>query len=296
MGTRFEMIIPRPPDPVLEALAKKVEQQVLWWHRHLSRFEEESDLSRVNREAALHPVEVDEKVFAVLEECGRYHSDSGGLFDPAILAVQDYWKEAQWEGDPARAGTLAARSGWRQVHLDPQHLTVRFATPETGIDPGAFGKGLALREATRTLQTEGIEDALLSFGGSSLMGLGRHPHGPHWPAGITHIFRPHRNVYIFPLNNTALSSSGASAQRTPAGSQQYLPIFHPRTGMPVQGWKTVSVMTPDPLEAEVLSTALLTGNKRERKRLLGKFKNILRAIEVIYLKEKANVITFDTLT
>ena len=292
MGTRFEVVIPGPESKSLEKLSRDMEEKVLWWHRHLSRFEPDSDISRVNLEASRHPVEVDEKIFSVLEECDRYFRDTHGLFDPAILAIQKFWKENRWSGDPQEAAQVAARSGWQQVLLVREKRTVRFQSETTGIDPGAFGKGLALREAGHFLKKEGIENALLSFGGSSILGMGKHPHGPHWPAGITHIFEPYRNVYVFPLHHAALSSSGASLQRKPAGKEEYLPVFHPRTGMPVTGWKTLSVMTKDPLEAEILSTALLMAHETERENLLKTFTGILQAVEIIYLKQKENVRTF----
>ena len=292
MGTRFEMVIPEAGSKKLEHLAQNIEQEVLWWQHRLSRFEAESDISRLNREGALHPVEIDQKVFSALQECDCHYHDTGGLFDPAILTVQTFWKDTQWTGDPEEAEERAAHSGWKQVHLDPQRFTVRFETPETGIDPGAFGKGLALREAGKILRKAGITDALLSFGGSSILGLGRHPHGPHWPAGITNIFQPHLNVHVFPLRDAALSSSGASLQRQPAGPNHYLPVFHPRTGLPVQGWRTVSVTTADPMEAEVLSTAFLVANGEERNFLTEKYGNVLQAIEIIYKKQKANIRTF----
>ncbi|HHJ11007.1 MAG TPA: FAD:protein FMN transferase [Bacteroidetes bacterium] len=292
MGTRFEMVIPGSERKRLENFSRDMEEKVLWWHRHLSRFEPDSDISRVNLEASRHPVEVDEKIFFVLEECNRYVRDTHGLFDPAILAIQEFWKESRWSGDPQDVKKIASRSGWKQVILDPEKQTVFFKTKDTGIDPGAFGKGLALREAGNFLKNEGLENALLSFGGSSILGVGKHPHGPHWPVGITHIFAPYRNVYVFPLHDAALSSSGASLQRKPAGKEEYLPVFHPRTGMPVTGWKTVSVMTKDPLEAEILSTAFLVANETERDDILKTFAGISQSVEIIYLKQKENVRTF----
>ncbi len=295
MGTRFEIVIPEPEREQLETLFQKIREKVLWWHHRLSRFEPESDISRINREAHGHPVSVDANVFTVLQQCEIYHRKTNGLFDPAILSLQKYWEETRYEGSPEKAATLATCSGWKQVVLDPENSTVTLSSKETGLDAGAFGKGWALREAGILLREAGIHHALLSFGGSSILALGHHPNGPHWPAGITDIFRSYQNIYTFPLRDSALSSSGVSAQRTPAGEHRYLPIIHPKTGIPAQGWKNIVVETPDPFEAEVLSTAFFLADEKEQKSLLQHFKNIIRGIQVEYLNQKPIICKFEIL-
>ena len=175
--------------------------------------------------------------------------------------------------------------------LDPAEKSVAFLSRDTGIDPGGFGKGVALREMSRILQKEGIRNALLSFGGSSILALGRHPHGPHWPVGIPNIFDPSRNVYLFSLRNSSLSTSGVSAQRLPRGKELYLHVLNPLTGNPVKGWKSVSAQHPDPFTAEVLSTVFLAANKKTYDMLLARFPESF-VILINYLNQEANIVTF----
>jgi len=287
MGTRFEMIIPEGTSARLEALARRVKETIQWWEERLSRYREESDISRINREGAGHPVMVDEKVFGVLEECDRYHRLTEGLFDPAILALQAYWQERE---DPAPAPSL--RGGWQEVILDGATQSVSLASPGAGLDPGAFGKGVALREVQHILLDEGIQDALLSFGGSSILALGHHPHGPHWPVGIPDIFNTAVNIYLFEMKDRALSTSGVSAQRLPQGEEERLHVLNPLTGEPVKGWKSVSVQHADPFTAEILSTAFLAAEEEQYGRLLGNFPDT-KIILVEYLNRKPNIFTFE---
>ena len=290
MGTRFEMIIPEGATSPLEALAGRVEQAVQWWEERLSRFREESDIARINREGADHPVVVDEKVFTVLEECDHYHRITEGLFDPAILSLQAFWQERD---DPALPPPEdLPRGRWKEVVLDPAERTVALRSPEAVLDPGAFGKGVALRAVRQILEEEGIQDALLSFGGSSILALGHHPHGPHWPVSIPDIFNPAVNVYLFEMRDQALSTSGVSAQRLPRGEKERLHVLNPLTGEPVRGWKSVSVQHTDPFTAEVLSTAFLAAEEGQYSRLLGNFPDT-KIILVEYLNRKPNIFTFE---
>ncbi len=291
MGTRFEMVIPQEASSRLEVLAGRVEREVRWWEERLSRFRDDSDISRINREAADHPVTVDEKVFAVLEECDRYHHLTEGLFDPAILPLQEYWQQEGTQEVKEVEGT-PPHGRWAEVVLDPAEKRVAFLSQGTGIDPGGFGKGVALREVSRILQEEGIRNALLSFGGSSILALGRHPHGPHWPVGIPDIFDPSRNVYLFSLRDNSLSTSGVSAQRQPRGKELYLHVLNPLTGKPVKGWKSVSAQHPDPFTAEVLSTVFLAADKENYNTLLSRFPGS-GIILINYLNRKANIVTFE---
>ncbi len=292
MGTRFEMIFPTGKPAVLEALTRKTEQAVQWWEERLSRFREESDIARINREEAGHPVPVDEKVFSVLEECDRYHRLTGGLFDPAILPLQRYWQQ-EGTHNLSVAADLARRHGWQEVSLDRSAQTVSLASPDAGLDPGAFGKGIALRTVREILREEGIEDALVSFGGSSILALGHHPHGPHWPVGVPDIFNPTENACLFEMHDSALSVSGVSAQRTPRGEEQYLHVLDPRSGMPVRGWKSMAAQHNDPFAAEVLSTAFLAAEEEEYERLLNRFPGI-KIILMEYLNRKPILYTFES--
>ncbi len=291
MGTRFEMVIPEEPSSRLESLSRHVEEVVKWWEERLSRFRDDSDISRINREAAGHPVEVEEQVFAVLEECDRYHRLTDGLFDPAILALQAFWQE-EGRREEAETGLPASFPGWEAVELDPAAMTVSLHSPDTGIDPGGFGKGAALRTVKKLLTEAGVAHALVSFGGSSILALGRHPHGQHWPVGIPNIFNPAENVYLFRLHDSSLSTSGVSSQRIPHGKEMYLHVLNPLTGKPVSGWQNVSVQHPDPFTAEVLSTAFLAADKEKRNIFLSRFPES-RIILINYLNQKPNIVTFE---
>jgi len=292
MGTRFELLIPAQENDELEKIFQKLRDEVMWWHNRLNRFDPDSDIALINREAARHPVPLDSDVFAILELCDRYHQLTSGLFDPAILPLQVYWHDNQDNTHPEEMEKRAKQCGWKQVVLDRERQTVFFKTKETGFVSGGFGKGYALGIAGKILRESGVENALISFGGSSILALGHHPHGPYWPVGIPDIFNPGQNAYVFRLHDSGLSTSGASQQRTPAGDRQYLHIFNPVTGMPAQGWKTISVEATDPLDAEVMSTVVMYRDKEKRDFLYENFQ-ILQVIKVEYLNQKANVRIFN---
>ncbi len=278
MGTRLELLIAGSSSSRHQALAAEAERITARYESLLSRFVPDSDISRLNREGWQQAVAVDELTFRLLEECGRYHRLTAGCFDPALLPLITGKRSPDEEG-----GSLP---GWHDVVLDRERGTVRLARRDAGLDAGAFGKGAALRAVRDMLRREGVTDALVNFGNSSILTLGRHPHGPHWPVGIPHLFRPTEQVHVFRMNDTTLSTSGASTQRRPRGKEEKLHIMDPRTGKPLQGWISVSVQHDDPLTAEVLSTALLVAGEKEGKRILRSFPRTT-ALFIRYDEQKA---------
>jgi len=132
-----------------------------------------------------------------------------------------------------------------------------------------------------SLRAHGVERAFLSFGESSITVLGSHPHGPAWPVGIANMFLPSETVHTFQLRDAALSSSGTAPQNCPDGPQALGQIFDPRSGRPIEGYRTMSVACPSGIEAEVLSTALLVTPERDRPALLSGFCGA-SAIEIVY--------------
>ena len=283
MGTRFELILPGIDSVDGQSLAETVERRVLALEAKLSRFDPHSIISDINRRAFHEPVTLDEELWEVFCLCSEYHKKTGGAFDIAILPLIRLWKKAlqdeNYPEPPAEKITSVLQGcGMHHLELDSTRRTLRFHHPSVEIDLGAFGKGFAVWKTLRYLQYEGIEKAFISFGESSVSVLGGHPSGKPWPVGIKHLFDRGRSVHTFNLIDASLSTSGntpvdSSDKETPHGH-----IISPFTGFPIGGHRILSVVSPSPLEAEVLSTALFITDSADRDKLIsGWFKG--KAVE-----------------
>lgn len=120
---------------------------------------------------------------------------------------------------------------------------------------GGFGKGAALRAARRALQRAGIESALLEFGGQ-LLAIGPAPGGEDWTASVAHPSRRHAAAASIRLRGVSAATSAASERFIEVDGERLGHVLDPRAGRPVPAWGSVTVVTPDPLLADVLSTAL----------------------------------------
>jgi thiamine biosynthesis lipoprotein ApbE len=114
---------------------------------------------------------------------------------------------------------------------------------------------------------------LLSFGGSSVAAVGRHPLGAPWPISVAHSYYADRTAHTFPLEDAALSVSG----KDPHGRGH---IIDPVTGNTVEKEGLVAVTGPSAMVAEMLSTALWVAPAPQRGAVLAAFDGY-RASEIL---------------
>ena len=117
------------------------------------------------------------------------------------------------------------------------------------LDFGGFAKGYFLRICGNILREAGVECAFVDFGNSSILGIGHHPYGDSWKVEVMNPYT-HLPVMEYSLVDKAMSTSG----NTPSYSGH---IRNPHTGEACSDRHLVSVVSPDPLDAEVLSTVLM---------------------------------------
>ena len=241
MHTRCEILLPFLQEDEAQALVEEVWSMVQEADRRYNRFLAGSVLAEVNRKAAGEAVPVDEELFLILQLCETFRKATSGYFDV----------------------TAGSRVPDREVVLDASAHTVRFSRPGMRLDLGGFAKGFVLEQAVRKVAAR-AQSALLSFGGSSVAAVGRHPLGAPWPVAVAHSFYADRTAHTFPLENEALSVSG----KDPRGRGH---IVDPATGNTLEKEGLVAVTGPSAMVTEVLSTALWVAPAERRGDILAAF-------------------------
>lgn len=282
----------------IEAAFRAVERA----DRLLSTWKSESALSRLNRSSPERAVSIPSGLAQLLVGLREWTGRTEGAFDPTVGALVDAWN-LRGEGRRPRPEALrAAReaSGWEHFEIETGRAEgiearrsevleagwseARRLHPHAWIDAGAFGKGLALRWARDALVRQGVDSALLDFGGQVLVLGGPPGAGRCWRVGVAHPRQRQRVAEELPLcggsggphrtgSGTGKSQTSSSAATTSA-SERFVTVdgdtlghvLDPRSGRPVSPWGSVTVVRDDPLEADLLSTALFVmgpGDGRE---------------------------------
>ena len=146
MGSSFSLVLYGAERARLEAAADLAFREAHRLDAMLSNYQDESEWSHVNREAAAHPVDVTPELFSVLSSCWitpaerwrvRYHRRG---IDEGLGILQGEGRMPR----PADVTDALASVGYRHVLLDPSARTVRFSRRGIELDPGGIGKGYAV--------------------------------------------------------------------------------------------------------------------------------------------------------
>jgi FAD:protein FMN transferase len=223
--------------------------------RLMSHYKKDSELSRVNREAAKAPVKVDPELFDFIAECLRYSRESEGAFDITVGPLMKAWGFFRGEGRmPSEAELARARNsvGYQHVILNQKDGTIFFDKAGVEIDLGGIAKGYAVDRAVAVLKQRGVTSALLSAGGSTTYALGAPPGKPAWEIEVQDPIERDKIAARLQLKDQALSVSGSYEKFFELNGKRYSHIMDPRTGLPVQGVLSVVVITGDGLSGDAL--------------------------------------------
>lgn len=229
----------------------------------LSLFQPTSQISRINREAADVPVEVDPDVFDLLAECKKLYEETGGAFDPTAGPLSDVWGFSRREGRiPTDEELQAARRsvGMRFVELDPDAHTVRFTQSGVKLNLGAIGKGYAVDRLVEAMIHRGVADFMVHAGMSSVAARGNfgidRSKRSGWSVGVHNPLRHGQRLAEVRLHDRALATSGSEKQFFRHKGRRLSHIIDPRTGQPAEGLLSVTLLAPEAALADALATAM----------------------------------------
>ncbi len=221
----------------------------------LSNYKPASEWSRLNREAAVHPVAVSPELFRLLSDCIDYSRASEGSFDLTVGPLMRAWGFSGGTHNVPSADELRRALdlvGYKHIQLDPQNQTVHFDRPGVEIDPGGVGKGYAVDRMIAILRARGFRNALLAASGSSIYGLGNPPEEPRgWTIDIADPWDHRNNTAQVFLKDISLSTSGAYEKSFRIAGHRYSHIMDPRSGVPAEGAVQVTVLAPRTIDSEV---------------------------------------------
>ena len=270
MGSEFRIACYAPTKKLAAGAVTAAFDEVRRVDALLSNYKQDSELSRVNREAGRGEVQVSEELAALLDRCQYYSRASEGAFDITVGALVKAWGFYEGEGKMPRPWTLwwaRRNSGYQHLLVDQAKGKVRFLRSDLQLDPGGIGKGYAVDRAIAALREYGVETALVSSGTSSIYALGAPPdNADGWDLDVRGADTNDSEFMTVTLKDESLSTSGSYEKFFDKDGTRYGHILDPRTGQPALGMTAVSVIGPNAIDTEAWSTALfVNGAKWARK-------------------------------
>ena len=257
MACDFSVIMnPGPMNRVMMAsdaldLVSELENQ-------LSIYVDDSEVSRLNAKAAQERVWVKDNLFQLIQQAKQLSDDTSGAFDLTSGPLISLWRQCRDELRIPTEDEIESRLrvvGMQHVTIFESDESIAFDQPGVEVNFGAIGKGHALDQSAARLASHGLDSFLLHGGHSSILARGHHAGVEGWPVGIGNPLFTDRRLGTIVLHNQAMSTSGSNVQFFRFRGKRYGHILDPRTGWPVDGVLSVTVVAEDAATADALSTA-----------------------------------------
>jgi thiamine biosynthesis lipoprotein len=252
-----------------------------------SAFKPDSPLSRFNRSGGKGaPFAAPAEMIELTSLSQRFAEQTEGAFDVTVGPLVRLWKEAAKRNQWPNVGEIRKarqRVGARLVAVDSKAETITALADGVELDFNGIAKGYSVDKMADALRGAGLNDALISFGESSVFALGNGPDGRPWGVAVRDPRHPVRAALRLRLSNKAISSSGSYERPVRVAGRAVNHIIDPRTGMPANNARAVTVVAPNATVAEALSKPLVVLPVAEGIKLLGRFPD---AEAIIFYRSK----------
>ena len=295
MGTTYSISIASLPEGVARASVEAAVAAVLEEaDRHLSGWNEQSELARFNAAPGTEWQPVSPVLFAALEQAILISRDTGGAFDVTVGPLVKAWGfGAGAEPDPpapsaAALARLLGEVGYARLELRRRPPALRKSVPGLAIDLDGIAPGWAVDRIVERLEALGVRDYMVELGGE-VRARGLNPQGRRWRIAVETPVTGERRAYaVIELDGVGVSTSGDYRDYREVDGRRISHTVDPRTGMPVtHGLASVTVVRDSVAEADAWATALTVLGPEEGMALAR-----ARGLAVLFIQRGATDATF----
>ena len=261
MGCPCELRFDADSEAAFSRAAEPCLREILRFESKYSRYRPDSVTSAINRAAGTSAVRIDGETASILKYAAVCHEQSEGLFDITSGAFRRVW-HPQRKTLPSRQEleTCAANVGWDKVQLSKQDVFL--PQPGMELDFGGVVKEYAADAAAVVAGKAGIRHGLVNLGGDIRI-VGAQADGRPWPIGIVHPLRPDSAIATLSLTDGAVTTSGGYERFVEIDGRRYSHLLDPRSGWPVDGLLSVSVVASQAIVAGSVATVALLHPRAE---------------------------------
>jgi thiamine biosynthesis lipoprotein len=255
MGTEISVRLWHEDPQRGEEIVEQVFAEAARINALMSTYLEDSRISEINRRAADEPVLAGEELYNLIRRSLDISVLTRGAFDITYDSVgQHYDFRERRRPDEKTVEAERKLINFRFVELDQAAGTVTFLEQGVRINLGGIAKGYAVERGVHILRVNGVRHGIVTAGGDSrLLGDRR---GQPWMVGIRDPRNDGQVAISVPLEDEAISTSGDYERYFEEGEIRYHHIIEPSTGAPAGGVHSATVLGPDAVLTDALSTSV----------------------------------------
>lgn len=290
MGNQFEFsVVSDDKTWALERIEEAI-AEVQRIEKLLTTFGDYSQTNQINTTAGLAPVQVDLEVYELIERSLRISVLTQGAFDITYGSID----KSLWNFDRAMTSLPDEQTikssvrliNFRNVILDKERHAVFLKEKGMRIGFGGIGKGYAAERAKTVMVQAGVSSGIVNAAGD-LTVWGTQPDGEAWTIGIADPDQKQRPFASLKLTNTSVATSGNYEKYVVIDGKKYSHTIDPRSGYPVRGVKSVTIICNNAEIADAMATPVMVMGIRAGIDLI----NQLREIACIVIDDNNTIHT-----
>lgn len=255
----------------------------------VSDWKPETQISQVNKNAGIEPVKVDDEIFELVQRAIKVSKLTDGAFDISYASMDKIWK---FDGSMKEMPTPEAikksveKIGYQKIILDEKEKTIFLKDKGMKLGLGGIAQGFVADKIKILLVSMGCSSGIANVSGD-ICAWGKQPDGKPWTVGIVNPMNTNKIFATFPIENSAVETSGTYERYVVFNGIRYSHIINPKTGYPAQGIVSVTTFAKQTEMADVLAKGVF---------LFGidaglNFVNQLKGVQCIIVDDKGKVHT-----
>ena len=296
MGNTFTISVEEEDESFAQSCLDEAIQEIQRIENLLTTFNDKSQTNLINENAGIRPVTVDREVFDLIKRSIRVSDLTQGAFDITYGSIdKKLWNfDTTMTSLPDRevARQMVRLINYQNILLDERACSVYLKNSGMRIGFGGIGKGYAADKAKQLLQRRGINNGIVNASGD-LVTWGRPSVEKNWTVGIAD---PNtKSPFSFlELNNSAIATSGSYEKYVVIDGKRYSHTIDPKTGLPVSGIKSVSVISPFAELSDAMATPITVMGVESGLSLINQMNNIACVIiddnDKVYTSRNINLL------
>ena len=246
-----------------------------------------SQISNVNQNAGIKAIIVDKEVYDLVERAIKISKLTSGAFDISYASMDRIWKfDGSMKEMPSEEAIKKSveKVGYQNIILNPNDTSIFLKNKGMKLGLGGIGQGYIADKIKVLLQVKGCKAGLVNVSGD-INTWGKQPNGEMWTVGIVNPMNKNKVFATFPLDDSAVETSGSYEKYVTFNGKRYSHIIDPRTGYPSSGIISVSVFAKQTELADALATGIFVLGIEVGLDLI----NQLNGIGCIIVDDKGNI-------
>jgi len=264
-GTIIDITLIHQDQAKSEKTLTEIEQQFSAFHRSWHAWED-SDLTRFNRALnGSQAVPIPDSLLDLIVLSQQYYLKSNRLFNPALgKLIAAYGFHGQSEPDDELI-KIIQQDLPTMLDLEIQIQLASKSNTHLQLDFGGIAKGYAINLIARYLGQQGFEHYLINAGGDLIASGNKF--GNPWQIGVQNPFGSGAIASLNLSGKRALFTSGNYRRFYREGDRSVHHIIDPRSGKPSDHISSATVLSSDPVLADVAATTLMIDGLKNHRSL-----------------------------